>query len=108
MKVAAASSFSVAILAATAGAAPVDPEQQHPLVPARYPGVPVAADVAAPGKSQSSTLSSENLITAVWNALVRDKEGQKEGLGQACFCSSNSICCSTSSGLDCTHGLCGI
>ncbi|GJC84827.1 hypothetical protein ColLi_07665 [Colletotrichum liriopes] len=107
MKVAAASWFSVAILAATAWAAPVDPEQ-HPLASAAHPEVPVAAAVAAPSKAQSSPASSENLITAVWNALVGEKGGQKEGLGQACFCSSNSICCNTPSGLDCTHGLCGI
>ncbi|KAK1974360.1 hypothetical protein LZ30DRAFT_787047 [Colletotrichum cereale] len=108
MKTAAVSSFAVAILAAAAWAAPVDPEQ-HPLVSVGRPQVPVAAEVAAPSKAQPNPTSPVNLITAMWNAIAGENEkGQREDLGQSCFCSSGSICCNTSSGLDCTHGLCGL
>ncbi|KAK1999907.1 hypothetical protein LX36DRAFT_709779 [Colletotrichum falcatum] len=108
MKTAAISSFAFAILAAVAWAAPVDPEQQ-PIVSVKRPQVPVAAGGAAPGKGRPDPTSPVNLIMAVWNALAGgDEKGQREDLGQACFCSSGSVCCNTSSGLDCTHGLCGI
>ncbi|WDK10953.1 hypothetical protein CGRA01v4_02232 [Colletotrichum graminicola] len=108
MKAATISSLPVAILAATTWAAPVDPEQ-HPMVFIGHPQVPVAAELAAPGRARPNPTSPVNLITAVWNAIAAGDEKQQRGdLGQACFCSSGSICCKTSSGLDCTHGLCGL
>ncbi|KAK6215732.1 hypothetical protein QIS74_08751 [Colletotrichum tabaci] len=109
MKAAAASSLIIAVLAATAGAAPVVPEQ-HPLVlPARLATPAAAASAIVPGKALPPIATSrENLVTAVWKSVVGGKEGQRQSLGRACFCSSGSICCSTSSGLDCTQGLCGI
>ncbi|KAK2021330.1 hypothetical protein LX32DRAFT_658499 [Colletotrichum zoysiae] len=109
MKTAAVTPFAVAVLAAAAWAAPVDPEQQHPMVSAGDSQIPVAAEVAAPAKVQPNPISPVNLITAVWNALAHhDETERREDLGQACFCSSGSICCNTSLGLDCTHGLCGL
>ncbi|KAK2039844.1 hypothetical protein LZ31DRAFT_598553 [Colletotrichum somersetense] len=108
MKTAVVTPFAVAILAAAAWAAPVDPEQ-HPMVSAGDSRIPVAAEVAAPAKVQLDPTSPVNLITAMWNALAgHDETEQREDLGQTCFCSSGSICCNTSLGLDCTHGLCGL
>ncbi|WQF87012.1 hypothetical protein CDEST_12026 [Colletotrichum destructivum] len=109
MKAAAASSLVIAVLAATAGAAPVVPEQ-HPLVLPARPATPAAAaSVIIPSKALPPIATSrENLVTAVWKSVVGGKDGQRKSLGRACFCSSGSICCSTSSGLDCTQGLCGI
>ncbi|KAK2053914.1 hypothetical protein LY76DRAFT_597437 [Colletotrichum caudatum] len=108
MKTAAVTPFAVALLAAAAWAVPVAPEQ-HPIVSAGHSQIPVAAEVAAPAKVQPDLTSPVNLITAVWNALAgHDETERRQDLGQACFCSSGSICCNTSLGLDCTHGLCGL
>ncbi|TKW50716.1 hypothetical protein CTA1_563 [Colletotrichum tanaceti] len=113
MKAAAASSLIAAVLAATVGAAPAVPEQYPLVLPAR-PAIPAAAapPVIIPSKALPPmppiAMSRGNLATAVWKSIVGGKQGQRASLGRACFCSSGSICCSTSSGLDCTQGLCGI
>ncbi|KAK2018676.1 hypothetical protein LZ32DRAFT_653964 [Colletotrichum eremochloae] len=108
MKTGAVSSLAVAILAVAAYAAPVDPEQQ-PMVSVGHSQDPVAAEVAPPSKALPDPAAPVNLITAVWNAIAGEFERERgEDFGETCFCSSGSICCNTSSGLDCTYGLCGI
>ncbi|KAK1676314.1 hypothetical protein BDP55DRAFT_631477 [Colletotrichum godetiae] len=111
--------LSVAILASTACAAPVDTEQ-HPL---KFPSVvskapTVAAGTAAPpaatsdpssSGSSSNTSPASNIIASAWKQIFGDKEGEEDpNLGRACFCANGSICCNTSEGLDCTQGLCGL
>ncbi|EFQ25697.1 uncharacterized protein GLRG_00841 [Colletotrichum graminicola M1.001] len=78
MKAATISSLPVAILAATTWAAPVDPEQ-HPMVFIGHPQVPVAAELAAPGRARPNPTSPVNLITAVWNAIAAGDEKQQRG-----------------------------
>ncbi|KAH0437152.1 hypothetical protein CKAH01_13682 [Colletotrichum kahawae] len=102
--------ISVAMLAVTALAMPVDTEQ-HPIAveashgssaaeaaPTRVPAKPSADKVQA-------AIDSEEL-TASLKAIFNEQEMPKDG--RACFCANGSICCNTGKGLDCTQGLCGI
>uniref|UniRef100_L2G9W9 Uncharacterized protein n=1 Tax=Colletotrichum fructicola (strain Nara gc5) TaxID=1213859 RepID=L2G9W9_COLFN len=77
--------ISVAMLAVTALAMPVDTEQ-HP--------------IAVEGSGSSA------VEAAAKPAIFNEQEVPKDG--RACFCANGSICCNTGKGLDCTQGLCGI
>ncbi|KAK1621850.1 hypothetical protein BDP81DRAFT_455911 [Colletotrichum phormii] len=88
--------LSVAILASTACAAPVDTEQ-HPL---KFPSVvskapTVAAGTVAPSaatsesSSNGNTTPASNIIASAWKQIFGDKEGEEDpNLGRACFCAN--------------------
>ncbi|KAE9580585.1 hypothetical protein CGCF415_v014212 [Colletotrichum fructicola] len=102
--------ISVAMLAVTALAMPVDTEQ-HPIAvegsgssAVEAAATPVQTKPSA-SKAQASAIDSEEL-TASLKAIFNEQEVPKDG--RACFCANGSICCNTGKGLDCTQGLCGI
>ncbi|WYZ44473.1 hypothetical protein EsH8_VII_000909 [Colletotrichum jinshuiense] len=110
----AAQSVLVALLAATAMAAPVAQQQQPlatPNLQQKFPavvGVPMPVPSRAPSTLPPAAAPGPSVFSSAWSSIFGDKDGKKEDLGRSCFCANGSICCNTPKGLDCAQGLCGI